>query len=130
MAVLLLSGCENPLDCLIDDRPVLNLASLEQPVLNQEFNASIGVSIKNDVLDDSYRYTWTLSGTLPPGISYRTDHRDLIFSGTATALGTYPYRVNVHVSDRYNWSDPDEGRASNLCRQSVDRNLSMEVAPL
>lgn len=129
MAALLLSGCENPLDCLVDDRPVFNLASLEQPVLNQEFNASIGVSIKNDTLDDDYRYTWTLSGNLPPGISYRIDHRDLIFSGTATALGNYPYNVRVHVDDKDDWTGTAQ-RAANLCRQSADRNLSMNVAPL
>lgn len=126
---LLLVGCEDPLDCLIDDRPVLDTQKLNQPVLNQVFDASISVSVKNNPHDDLYDYDWRIEGALPPGVSYTIDKRLLMFFGTPTSLGSYPYSVNVYVSSDWNWQDTYGQDADEHCRQNVERNYTMVVAP-
>lgn len=130
LSAIVLSGCENPFDCIIDDRPVLNTENLTQPVLNQVYESSISVSIKNNSFDDDYDYRWTLDGQLPPGIDYNNNHRSLRFSGTPTSLGDYPYSVSVSVSSDNYWQDNDSVNASDLCRQNVKREFNMTVAPL
>lgn len=124
---LLLGACDNPLNCLIDDRPVLDTDSLDQPVLNQVYRSHIGVSIKNNTADDVYDYKWTLTGDLPPGIDYEVNARRLRFTGTATSLGDYPYTVRVLVESDNFLLDVS---ASQMCRQSVTREYTMSVAPL
>ena len=126
----ILVGCEDPLDCIIDDRPVLNTQKLSQPILNQVFDASITVSVQNNIHDDQYYYDWRLEGALPSGVSYSIDKRVLTFSGTPTALGRYSYSVNVYVRSDLNWQDTYGLNAAELCRQSIKRNYTMDVASM
>ncbi|MFK7992854.1 MAG: putative Ig domain-containing protein [Granulosicoccus sp.] len=129
-SALTLTACEDPFDCIVDDRPVLNTENLQQPILNQEYASTISVSIKNNSQDNRYDYSWRLSGTLPAGISYQVNNRELVFSGTATSLGDYPYTVSVNVSSDDFWNSSGGVDASELCRQNVTRNYTMTVAPL
>lgn len=97
-------GCEPlldlALDCIDRDGPEFNKSLLISPVLNQVYAETITVSIENEPLDDRFDYEFAISGQLPAGLQTDEIGRQLIFSGTATETGEFPFQVSVEVSHR------------------------------
>lgn len=97
LTTLLLTGCDHAIDCIDDDGPVFNQKTLTPPILNQVYENQISVSIRNEPLDDQYRYDFSYTGTLPNGISTRSAGRIFQFEGTPTELGAFEIEVFVQV---------------------------------
>jgi len=103
---LLLCACDalldTALDCIDSDGPEFDKKFLATPILNQEYNEKVTVSIKNEPYDDRFEYTFSHQGELPRGMQadYQIDgSREVFFSGTPTELGTFKYTLFVSVSE-------------------------------
>ncbi len=128
--LLLLVGCDTlfdtAVDCIDDDGPSFVQRQLAMPVLNQTYSEILTVRIDNEPFDDRFFYDFALEGALPEGImaSQRINGgRDLVFEGTATELGTFPFTVFVAVGG----GGVD---TSGLCFTSRSRNFELTVAPI
>jgi len=84
--------------CIDNDKPVLS-ATLPNPVLNQAYSGLVHVGIRNEPYDDSYDYTFELSGHLPPGIRTVSAGRQLRLAGTPKEPGEYNFKIKVTVED-------------------------------
>lgn len=98
----ILSACDELLDlavdCLDGDKPQLRPAILANPVLNQLYDETILVSIRNEPFDDSFAYRFTLTGELPGGIETDIEGRNFRLLGTPIELGEYRFSVRVDVT--------------------------------
>ena len=103
--------------CIDNDRPVLR-GSLPTPVLNHEYDGVINVSIRNEPYDNSYDYTFELTGDLPPGMTANSSGRQIRLMGTPTTPGEYSFKIRVNVEDGPN----AEERTKGLCF-TVDNEL-------
>ncbi len=125
-----LSGCDPlwdlAIDCIDDDRPVLSPAVLPNPILNQVYEDRVHVGIRNEPYDDSFDYTFRVSGQFPPGIQRDTVGRDLRIYGTPTALGDYSFTVRVDVID----SASRPNSTSGLCSTTDEQTYSWTIQPM
>ncbi len=126
----LLSGCDvlfdTAIDCLDDDGPTFVQRELAMPVLNQTYSQILTVRIDNEPFDDRFFYDFAVEGNLPAGITANqqvSGGRNVLFEGTATELGTFPFTVLVAVVDR-------GGDTTGLCFTSRSRNFELAVEPL
>ena len=103
--------------CIDNDKPVLS-GALPNPVLNQEYDGIINVSIRNEPYDDSYDYTFELFGDLPPGMTTENHGRQIRLVGTPTMSGEYNFKIRVKVEDGRN----GENRTKGLC-YTVDNEI-------
>lgn len=87
------------LDCIDNDRPVLSPIFLPNPILNQVYNQTVHVRIRNEPFDDSFDYAFQLEGSLPTGLQTQVSGRDLRIFGTPTVLGDFNFVVRVRVLD-------------------------------
>ena len=115
--IFVLSGCSESSRCLGGAVPQFDTDVLANPVLNQVYAQVIRASVKNSVEDDLYRYSFSLSGELPEGLSSRQDDRRFFFQGTPTILGVFPLELTVTLGDENNLFD--YGDADELCRRTA-----------
>lgn len=126
MCTTCLSACNElvdyAIDCLDDDRPQLRPNELAQPVLNQTYDQTIRVSIRNEPFDDNFNYRFTLSGQLPEGIQTQSAGREYRLFGTPIELGDFRFSVRVEVSGNDTFND-----TSGLCSTVDTNNYSLTV---
>jgi len=84
--------------CIDNDAPVLR-GALPNPKLNQEYNGTISVNIRNEPYDDAYGYAFEVYGDFPPGMNSESSGRQLTLTGTPTMPGEYDFRIRVMVED-------------------------------
>jgi hypothetical protein len=122
LSLILVSGygCNNVIDCLDNDGPEFITNSIANPVVNQEYNQTITVAINNEPRDDSFIYDFSVSGSLPAGITGVANGRNYILSGTPTTAGTSSFSLFVMV---------DEPPESGLCFYNASRTFEVTVQP-
>jgi len=128
LAIALLSGCSESTRCIGGKVPQFDTAALANPVLNQVYSQVIRASLKNSVEDDLYRYSFTLTGELPTGLSTRQDDRRFIFEGTPTVLGVFPLELTVTLRNENNLFDSAD--VDELCRSSSTVAYELNVSTL
>lgn len=111
-----LSGCDQLFNyavaCIDDDQPELSPGALPNPILNQVYNESISVAIRNEPYDDSYDYTFKLSGEFPTGMQASATGRNFRLFGTPTEMGIFNFEVSVTVEPGSGISNNTEGLCS------------------
>jgi len=112
-----LSGCESLVDCIDDDQPVL-AGALPNPVLNQVYDHGLTVGIRNEPNDSRFAYNFSLQGSIPAGMSYRSSGQTFRFTGTPTTTGTYDFSVSVRVEDALLGSNDTGGLCSTFDSES------------
>lgn len=125
--VLLLGGCD-ALDCIVDTHPQFSRDSLAVATLNQEYEDTLQVDINNSVDDDDYDYRVVLEGRLPPGLSLQTSSRRVSFTGTPTQLGNYSFTLNLYAAPGnpglgFNFGD----QAPDLCEGETSQEFEISV---
>jgi hypothetical protein len=51
--------------------------------------------VTSDNLDSDTDYTWTVVGSLPPGLSMQSTPGEAIFTGTPTTGGTFTFELQA-----------------------------------
>ena len=118
---------DTALDCIDSDGPEFDKKSLATPILNQEYNDKVTVSIRNEPRDNRFNYTFSHQGELPQGLeaNYQTGgSRDVFFTGTPTELGTFQYSLFVSVEEP---GVPDDFN-SGLCYRNNSITYELTVA--
>ena len=65
---------------------------------------SIGTHfITTDNFFSSISLTWTLVGSLPPGLSMSEQPTELVITGTPTASGTFTFQIQARQGDDFWW---------------------------
>ena len=122
-----LSACDELLDlavdCVDDDKPELRPLVLDNPVLNQTYDETIRVSIRNEPFDDSFTYRFSIEGELPDGIRTDSEDRDFRLFGTPIELGEFRFSVRVDVTG----TDNPFSNTSGLCRTMDTNNYVWNV---
>lgn len=133
-----LNGCEilldEALDCINNDEPKFDQATLPDAILNQEYSASLTASIRNNPFDELYHYAFDYIGALPTGISTRHQRGSEIlhFEGTPTRLGVYDFELRVIAYDNYYYFDFDQANdyyddGDSLCRRRHNQRFQIRV---
>lgn len=133
-----LSGCDilldEALDCINNDEPKFDQATLPDAILNQEYSASLTASIRNNPFDELYHYAFDYIGALPSGIDTRHQRGSEIlhFEGTPTRLGVYDFELRVIAYDTYYFFDYDQANrhyddGDSLCRRRHNQRFQIRV---
>lgn len=120
----LLTGCDAVLDCLDNDGPVFNKVELRPAVLNQVYSDSIIASVRNEPQDQRFDYQFSLSGQLPAGIVADPVAQNLVFRGTPTVAGEFPFKLYVEVDDGL------DAQQSGLCFVSRTSDFVLRVSEI
>ena len=110
---VLLSGCDALSGC---EGPEFTALTIEPVELNQQFTRLIRVRIGGSDDDEAFSYRFDRTGDLPAGVSGRQDgqiQQNYLLSGTATELGSFPFRLSVRVDDGLEDSNCDSFVAEN-----------------
>jgi len=125
-----LSSCDAlidyAIDCIDNDKPELRPAELPNPILNQAYNQSISVSIRNEPYDDSFTYLFEFSGNFPTGIQATSSGRIVSIFGTPTVLGEFQFNVTVRVEAGVGLASDTHG----LCSTVDSEYYSWSIQPM
>lgn len=138
ISCLSLSACDilldEALDCINNDEPKFDQASLPDAILNQEYSATITASIRNNPFDDLYHYAFDYTDALPVGIGTRHNRGSevLHFEGTPTRLGVYDFELRVIAYDTFYYFDYDQANrhyddGDSLCRRRHNQRFQISV---
>ena len=119
-----LTACDAAFDCLDNDGPVFEKQVLLPAVLNQVYTDTIRASVKNEPQDQRFDYRFTITGQLPAGIVAESIGQSLVFNGTATVAGDFPFTLYVEVDDGLNAQD------SGLCFVNTTSNYVLKVSEI
>ena len=127
---LLFINCQDILECIINRHPELPKKALAVAEVNQFYQETITAEIKNEPLDDSYNYYFSINGNLPRGLDYYVDLRTLVFEGVPLVAGTYTIKVGLSVSQSSNYSDDCESNFNDcdgLCKEFTSETYTIIV---
>jgi hypothetical protein len=127
---LLFINCQDILECIINRHPELPKKALAVAEVNQFYQETITAEIKNEPLDDSYNYFFSINGNLPRGLDYYVDLRTLVFEGVPLVAGTYTIKVGLSVSQSSNYSDDCESNFNDcdgLCKEFTSETYTIIV---
>ncbi|MFK7855472.1 MAG: hypothetical protein AB8B79_15220 [Granulosicoccus sp.] len=127
-AVLVLSGCSDSILCVGGKVPQFDTIELTPAVLNQEYTHVIRASVRNSVSDDQYRYSFSLIGDLPEGVTSRQDDRRYIFEGTPTSLGEFSLQLTVTLDEENNFFNTVS--VNDLCRRSETVSYQLTITTM
>jgi hypothetical protein len=132
IAIFFISGCDfiylHYSDCAYYNGPRFDRNSLNQPVLNQQYFDRVRVSFDGDGHIDDYDYRFEFSGSLPPGLSFHQDQRNIYFEGAAIAQGTYTFTVSAVA--RYEIRDRHLYFSDAYCRYRTNQDFLLTVDPV
>jgi len=103
MLSLTLSGCSELMDCVASARPNIHSKTLQMGHVGINYDDFIQADVTNDPNDDNYDYYFSVSGNLPPGMTYREHGRKVYFSGVPTQSGIYTFKVELTVDPEYDY---------------------------
>ena len=127
---LLFMSCQDILECVINRHPELSSKTLASAQINQLYFETIEAEIKNDPMDNSYDYYFSIDGNLPRGIDSNVDYRTMIFEGVPLVTGTYKFTVRVSVQQSFNYRDECESNFNDcdvLCSESTSKDYTIIV---
>jgi len=121
-------SCQDILECIINSHPELPNKTLEVAQVNQFYTESIKAEIKNEPMDDSYEYYFSIDGNLPRGIDYYVDYRTIVFEGEPYLAGTYNFTLRLSVEQSYNYECENElNNCDGLCSDSTSHVYTIIV---
>ena len=130
LTVILFISCQDILECVINRHPELTNKNLALAQVNESYFETIEAEIKNEPLDDSYNYYFSIDGQLPRGVNFYVDFRTVVFEGVPLQAGTYKFTVRVNVSQANNYLDDCESAFNDcdgLCSQSTSQSYTIIV---
>ena len=130
LTILSFISCQDILECIINRHPELPNKTLELAQVNQFYTESIQAEIKNEPMDDSYEYYFTIDGNLPRGIDSYIDYRTIVFEGVPLVAGTYKFTLRLSVEQGYNYSEECENNFNDcdgLCSESTSQVYTIIV---
>ena len=103
-----LNSCAELFDCVASARPDIHGKNLATGTVGGNYNDFLDSDVTNDPNDNAYDYYYSVSGTIPPGMTYNQQGRKLYFSGIPSQAGSYTFRVHLKIDypDSY---DPNQG---------------------
>lgn len=128
--IYLFTSCQDILECIVNRRPELSDKILAVAQINEFYSESIEAEIKNEPMDDSYNYYFSIDGNLPRGIDSYVDFRTIVFEGVPLVKGTYKLTVRLSVSQQNNYSEECENNFNDcdgLCSESTSNTYSIIV---
>jgi len=123
-------SCQDILECVINSHPELPNKTLSVAQVNQFYTESIQAEIKNEPLDDSYDYYFSIDGNLPRGIDYYIDYRTIVFEGEPYLAGTYNFTIRLNVEQSYDYREECENNFNDcdgLCSDSTSKGYTIIV---
>lgn len=107
-SAFLMFGCAELFDCVASARPDIHGKILATGTVGGNYNDFLDSDVTNDPNDNAYDYYYSVSGTIPPGMTYHQQGRKLFFSGIPSQAGSYTFRVHLKIDypDSY---DPNQG---------------------
>lgn len=128
LTLLSFISCQDILECVINSHPELPNKTLEVAQVNQFYTESIKAEIKNEPLDDSYDYYFSIDGNLPRGIDYYVDYRTIVFEGVPLVAGTYNFTLELYVEQGNNYECENElNNCDGLCSDSTSHVYTIIV---
>lgn len=130
LTILSFISCQDILECIINRHPELPNKTLELAEVNQFYTESIQAEIKNEPLDDSYIYYFSIDGNLPRGIDFYVDYRTVVFEGVPLVAGSYSFKVRLNVKQESNYLDDCESSLNDcdgLCSESTSKLYTIIV---
>jgi hypothetical protein len=107
-SAFLLFGCSELLDCVANARPNIKSKVLRIGTFGITYNDFVEADIINDSDDNSYYYSFSISGNFPPGMSYNQQGNKVFFNGSPTQSGSFTFKVSLTV-DPPEYYDPNQG---------------------
>lgn len=107
-SAFLLFSCAELFDCIASARPDIHSKNLATGTVGNNYNDFIDSDVTNDPNDNAYDYYYSITGTIPPGMTYNQQGRKIYFSGIPSQAGnfTFSVRLTVNPPDSY---DPNQG---------------------
>jgi len=128
LTLLSFISCQDILECVINSHPELPNKTLEVAKVNQFYTETIKAEIKNEPMDDSYDYYFSIDGNLPRGIDYYVDYRTIVFEGEPYLAGTYNFTLRLSVEQSYNYECENElNNCDGLCSDSTSHVYTIIV---
>jgi len=128
LTLLSFNSCQDILECVINSHPELPNKTLSVAQVNQFYTESIQAEIKNEPMDDSYEYYFTIDGNLPRGIDYYVDYRTVVFEGEPYLAGTYNFTLRLSVEQSNNYECENElNNCDGLCSDSTSQVYTIIV---
>ena len=128
--ILLLTGCQDILECVINRRPQLEDKNLARARLDRFYSDDILAEIKNEPRDNSYYYYFSIDGELPRGLDYIVDYRSIIIEGVPTTPGRYPINIRLTVEQVNDYYEDCENRLNDcdgLCEETTVKRYVLAV---
>ena len=86
-------------DCILKVMPKLPDKQLTDGEIGYKYFDSIKASEINESNDDSWGYSFVITGNLPTGVEYEIDHRTIFISGQPTKKGVFRFKVNLTIGN-------------------------------
>ncbi len=94
---LLVTNCEDIVDCIINVRPELSEERLQVGFEGEYYFDKVRAGIKNEPLDNDYDYYMSVDGDIPAGIELFFEYREVIFEGVPIETGRFTFTVHLDV---------------------------------
>lgn len=108
MTSFLVISCSELIDCVASARPNIHSKILQRGYVGNVYTDFIDSDITNDSNDNDYDYYFSISGNVPPGLTYNQQGRKVFFTGYPSQAGSYTFRVKLTV-DFPEYYDPNQG---------------------
>lgn len=130
LILILATGCQDILECVLNRHPVLSDHMLETGQVNNYYIEEIKAQIKNEPRDDDYYYYFSIDGDLPRGLEYVVDYRSVIIKGTPQEPGRYTFTVRLsveQVDDYYDNCENELNDCDGLCKETTSRTYTLKI---
>lgn len=107
LIIISFSRCAELIDCIASARPDIKSKNLIVGYIGSNYNDFIDSEVTNEINDNNYNYYFSLSGNLPPGVSFYTQGRRIILTGNPIATGIYTFTVTLTV-DPFEYYNPNQ----------------------
>lgn len=127
---ILLSGCQDILECVINRHPELENKTLARAQVDRFYSDHISAEINNEPSDNSYYYYFSIDGELPRGLDYIVDYRTIIIEGRPETSGRFPITVRLTVEQANDYYENCENRLNDcdgLCEDTVIKRYTLNI---
>lgn len=127
LSFIMLTGCDDPLDCIGNKRPQIHDANFANGTLGVYYYAEVTTEIKNEPRDNDYGYFYEVYGNLPDGLQMFPNYRTVSFEGTPEMTGTFTFTLALYVDPPLNY-DYDSGEyESAMCSNSTSKEFTITI---
>lgn len=123
-SAFLLSGCAELFDCIASARPNIHSKTFATGTVGGSYTDFLESDITNEPHDNEYDYFYSVSGNVPPGMTYHQQGRKLFFTGFPTVAGSYTFKVTLDVDAPSDYSDDPWEDGNRICFE--DDNVTKE----